>query len=86
MFRSVGTAVSRAGRTSSKAERVETAELNAAAKTDQLHELETQLQDDLVAIDAKWDEIGRQITEYPVALERTDVRVQQLSVLWLPVA
>ena len=84
--RSVGTAVSRAGRTSSRAERVETAELNAAAKTDQLHELETQLQDDLVAIDAKWDEIGRQITEYPVALERTDVRVQQLSILWLPVA
>ena len=84
--RSVGSAVSRAGRTSSKAERVETAELNAAAKSEQLHELETQLQDELFAIDAKWDEIGRQITEYPITIERTDLSVHQLSVLWLPVA
>ena len=45
-----------------------------------------QIHDDLFAIDAKWDEIGRQITEYPITIERTDLSVHQLSVLWLPVA
>ncbi len=84
--RSVGSAVARAGRTSSKAERLETAESTVASKNEQLRDLETQLHDDLFAIDAKWDEIGHQITEYPIALERTDVSVRQLSVLWLPVA
>ncbi len=84
--RSVGSAVSRAGRSSSKAERLETAESTVEAKNEQLRDLEAQLHDDLFAIDGKWDEIGRQITEYPIALERTDVSVRQLSVLWLPVA
>ena len=84
--RSVGSAVSRAGRSSSKSERLETAESAVAAKNEQLRDLEAQLHDDLFAIDAKWDEVGRQITEYPISLERTDVSVRQLSVLWLPVA
>ena len=84
--RSVGSAVARAGRSSSKAERLETAESTVASKNEELRDLETQLHDDLFAIDAKWDEIGRQITDYPIALERTDVSVHQLSVLWLPVA
>ncbi len=84
--RSVGSAAARAGRSSSKAQRLETAEATVESKMDQLQDLETQLHDDLFAIDAKWDEIGRQITEYPVALERTDVSVRQLSLLWLPVA
>jgi chromosome segregation ATPase len=84
--RSVGSAVARAGKSSSKAERLETAESTVATKMDQLQDLETQLHDDLFAIDAKWDEVGRQITEYPIALERTDVSVRQLSLLWLPVS
>ena len=84
--RSVGSAAARAGRSSSKAERLETAEATVESKNEQLRDLEAQLHDDLFAIDAKWDEIGRQITEYPIALERTDVSVRQLSVLWLPVA
>ena len=83
--RSVGSAVARAGRTSSKAGRLETAESSVAAKLDELHTLEMQLHDDLFAIDAKWDEIGKQVTEFPIALERTDVSVRQMSVLWLPV-
>jgi Helicase HerA, central domain len=84
--RSVGNAVARAGQSSNKAERLETAEATVASKLDELHVLETDLHDQLFAIDAKWDEVGRQVTEVPIALERTDVSVRQLSVLWLPVA
>lgn len=84
--RSVGSAVARAGQSSGKAERLETAQAMAASKLDELHVLETDLHDQLFAIDAKWDEVGRQVTEVPIALERTDVSVRQLSVLWLPVA
>ena len=83
--RSVGSAVARAGQSSSKAERLETAEAMVASKLDELHVLETDLHDQLFTIDAKWDEIGRGITEVPIALARTDVSVRQLSVLWLPV-
>ncbi len=83
--RSVGSAVARAGQSSSKAERLETAEAMVASKLDELHILETDLHDQLFTIDAKWDEVGRQVTEVPIALERTDVSVRQLSVLWLPV-
>ena len=84
--RSLGSAAARAGRSSSKAERLETAEATVESKNEQLRDLETQLHDDLFAIDAKWDEVGRRITEYPIALERTDVSVRQFCVLWLPVA
>lgn len=83
--RSVGSAVARAGRTSTKAGRLETAESSMASKVEELHDLETKLHDELFAIDAKWDAIGKQVAEYPIALERTDVSVRQLSVLWLPV-
>ena len=84
--RSVGSAVARAGQSSSKAQKLETAETMVASKLDELHVLETDLHDQLFAIDAKWDEVGRQVTEVPIALERTDISVRQLSVLWLPVA
>jgi Helicase HerA, central domain len=84
--RSVGSAVARAGRTTSKVSRLEDAEATISAKMDELNALETQLHDDLFAIDAKWHEIGDLITEHPISLSRTDISVRQIAVVWIPVA
>jgi len=37
-------------------------------------------------IDAKWMAIAKNITTLPVTLEKSDVKVTQLALVWLPVA
>lgn len=82
--RSVGSAVSRRGRASNKAAKADTAEDRMAAKSEELRELEAQLHDDLFEIDARWDEIGRAITKVSIPLEKTDIRVAELAIVWVP--
>ncbi len=82
--RSVGSAVNRRGRASNKAAKADTAEDRLLAKNDELRELESKLHDELFDIDAKWDEIGRTITTVQVPLEKTDIRVVELAIVWVP--
>jgi hypothetical protein len=83
--RSAGSVASRHGRSTATAERVETAEERLTAKLGELEALEQQLHDEVFAIDAKWHEIANTITAVPVALERTDVTVKELALVWIPV-
>jgi hypothetical protein len=82
--RSVGSAVNRHGRASDKAAKADTAEDRLSSKVDELTSLESQLHDELFAIDAKWDEVGRAITAVQIPLEKTDIRVVELAVVWVP--
>ncbi len=82
--RSVGSAVNRHGRASNKAARVETAEDRMSAKSTELQELESKLHDDLFEIDARWDETARAITKVQIPLEKTDIRVAELAIVWVP--
>ncbi len=84
--RSIGSAAARHGRAEVSSEKLSTAESRVAAKLEELNALETQLHDELFTIDAKWDEIGRQVTEMPLALERSDISVVELAVVWIPIA
>ena len=52
---------------------------------DQVEDLEIELADDVIEIDAKWMETGKEITTLTVGLEKTDVKVTQLVLAWLPV-
>jgi len=52
---------------------------------DQVEDLEIELADDVIEIDAKWMETGKAITSLTVGLEKTDVKVTQLVLAWLPV-
>ena len=87
--RSIGRAVRGASSrrtTSSKSEaRVESAEGVIVAKSDELQALEQQLADELFAIDARWSEAAKAVSSVPIPLERSDLRVLELQLVWLPV-
>lgn len=83
--RSVGSAAARHGRSDVASEKLETAEQRVATKLEELTALETQLHDELFAIDARWDLVGRAITLVPLSLERSDITVTELAVVWIPV-
>jgi hypothetical protein len=40
---------------------------------------------EITAIDTRWAGIAADITTLAVPLERTDVKVTQLSLVWLPI-
>ena len=83
--RSIGNAASRHGRASVKEEKLHTARDRVAAKTTDLHDLETKLHDDVFAVDTKWHDVGKAITTVGVPLERSDITVAELALVWIPV-
>ncbi len=88
--RSIGSAVSRASGRRSDTRR-EGAQAEAAAdalsdKTEELAQLEQQMADQLFEIDAKWDAVAGAITEVNIPLEKTDVRVVDTKLIWLPIS
>lgn len=81
----LGTAANRRGRTDSARRRAE-AEVNKSARlTDNLEALEQELADKITDIDAAWMTKAKHITSLQVGLEKTDVKVSQLVLAWLPV-
>ncbi len=68
------------------AERVETAENRLAETVDELEELEAELADALEDIYADWDEKAAAIEPFEVSLEKTDISVDELVLLWVPTA
>ena len=57
-----------------------------ADKSQELVELEQQLADQVFEIDARWNTVAGQITELSIPLEKTDVRVIDTKLVWLPVS
>ena len=47
--------------------------------------LEAELAEELTEIDARWTARATQVDAMPIALERTDVKVTQLTLAWIPV-
>jgi Helicase HerA, central domain len=87
--RSIGSAVRGASGRHATSSR-ESAQADAAAdaladKSTQLTELEQELADKLFEIDAKWDTVAGETTETTVPLEKTDVRVVDVKLVWIPV-
>jgi hypothetical protein len=80
-----GTAARRRGSTSASGSRVDAAENKAARLSDQLAELEADAAVDIGEIAEKWDALAANVTTLSVGLERTDVKVTQLVVAWIPV-
>ena len=50
-----------------------------------LEELEIEVEEDVTEIDAKWMDTAKEITTLSVGLEKTDVKVTQLVLAWVPV-
>ena len=85
MFGSLGRAAGRRGRTSATDERLDAAENKVNSLSEQIVQLEGELDSELTAIDVRWAGNARSITTVDVPLERTDVKVTQLVLAWLPV-
>jgi hypothetical protein len=84
----LGTAGGAAGRRTRSAtadDRLDAAENKLEGLHRQLEDLETELAQEVTDIDAKWMTMAKQITTMAVGLERTDVKVTQLALAWIPV-
>jgi chromosome segregation ATPase len=81
-----GSAAGRRSRTSTAGKRVEAAQNKIETLHQQLEQLEAELADDITTIDAKWMAAAKNVTTVPISLERTDVKVTQLALIWVPVA
>ena len=84
--RAAGTAASRRGMSERAGERRRTAEGKAEATEEALEELEQEILDEVAEIDAKWDEQARAIETVELRAEASDVRVDELALVWVPTA
>jgi hypothetical protein len=80
-----GGVAGRRSRTSTADKRYEAASNKVEGLHQQLEDLETELTEEIAAIDAKWSAAAKNVTTVPVSLERTDVKVTQLVLAWIPV-
>ena len=51
----------------------------------QLEDLQNELADKLLMLDDEWDTRARNIEELEVGLEKTDIQIDELSLVWVPV-
>ena len=49
-----------------------------------LAELEAELADEVVAITSKWDDIAALIEQVEIPLEKVDVKVSEMKLVWVP--
>ena len=80
-----GGAAGRRTRTAAAGDRLDAAENKLEGLHRQLEDLESELTQEVTDIDAKWMETAKNISTLQVGLERTDVRVTQLALVWIPV-
>ncbi len=85
MLGQLGRAAGRSGRTSASRTRVEAAENKAARLQTDIEDLEAELAEELTEIDQRWLETAAKVETMTVSLERSDVKVTQLALGWLPV-
>lgn len=85
--RSIGLdkAASRRLQTMRSKERLRTAEEKMAEKEIELQQLEDRLMQDITKISNNWKSAAVQIEEVKISLDKTDVDVDEVSVLWIPI-
>ncbi|MDO8391003.1 MAG: DUF853 family protein [Actinomycetota bacterium] len=86
VFNKAGSAAGRRGRTNASSERLDAAEDKIQLLHQQMEALEGELTQEVTDIDMKWMAIAKEVTTMPVPLEKTDVKVTQIALVWVPVA
>lgn len=82
--RAASSALSKGGRVSRASQRVETAQNRVDDKLVELEELEADLADQLVAVDDRWNDAAAQIETLLVGLEKTDITLDEVNLVWIP--
>ncbi len=80
----IGRAAGARGRSATANERVQAAQGKVDSLEDQLAELQQQAEDEILAIDERWNAVAADVSTYDVAPKRTDVSVKYFSLVWLP--
>lgn len=83
--RKVGSLATRRSRSSEASKRVEAAGNRVEEKQQALADLEADMADELATLGADWDAKALAIEPLDVPLERTDVQVRELALVWIPV-
>lgn len=78
-----GSARSRAARRS-KEQRLHTAEGKIGDVADEMLELDQELREELEEINDKWEEIGAEVEALEIGLEKTDILVEDVALVWIP--
>ena len=86
VFGKAGTAAGKRGRTAASGERLDAAENKIQLLHQQMEDLAADLAQEVTDIDAKWMNVAKDITTVPIPLEKSDVKVTQLCLVWIPVA
>jgi Helicase HerA, central domain len=79
--RSAGRAATRSG---SSAQRIRTIENRIGEKNLAIEDLEDDLQDAIAEIDHEWDEKAGAIERLEIRLEKNDITVDEVGLIWLP--
>jgi hypothetical protein len=85
MLGKLGSAAGRRGRSSAASARLEAAENKLELLHQQLADVEAELAEDVTEIDARWMNAAKEITTMQVPLERSDVKITQICLVWVPV-
>jgi hypothetical protein len=81
----LGRAAGARGRSATANERVQAAQGKVDSLEDQLADLQEQAEQEIMALDEKWNAVAADVTSYDVAPKRTDISVKYFSLVWLPV-
>jgi hypothetical protein len=80
----LGRATSKGGMTNQANERLETAQNRLQEEQGELHDIEAKLEDDLRAVADAWDQKAENIVVVEVPLEKTDIRIDEIALVWVP--
>jgi hypothetical protein len=80
----LGRAAGRTGKTSAAGARVEAAQGKVERLEAELQGVEDELAQELTAIGATWDAVAAEVTTTSIPLEKSDVKVTQLVLAWIP--
>ena len=78
-------AAARRSRTRKTQERLRSAEDKVAAKVELLDDLEDDLADEFETISNKWQTAASDVTPIEIGLEKSDIHVEDLVLVWIPV-
>jgi hypothetical protein len=86
VLKGAGGMSSRRGQTATAGERVDAAQNRLAERHDALAELEAEFTEDENEITRKWEHVAASIATVQIPLEKTDVKVTQVVLAWIPIA
>jgi hypothetical protein len=81
----LGRAANARGRSATASERVQAAQGKVDSLEDLLADLQEQAEQEILALDEKWNAVAADLSTYDVAPKRTDISVKYFSLVWLPV-